>query len=87
MTTKARTASDGTTISGRATVVDGDTIDIAGARVRFNGIDAPESAQLCRNAKGKDYRCGQASAKALDGWLPIMRRNWKAGVVAASVRR
>lgn len=31
-----------------------DTIDIAGTRVRFNSIDAPESAQLCRNSKGKN---------------------------------
>ncbi|TIT01144.1 MAG: DUF4236 domain-containing protein [Mesorhizobium sp.] len=61
------------TISGRATIIDGDTIDISGTRVRFNGIDAPESAQLCRNAKGKNYRCGQSAAKALDAWLAKSR--------------
>jgi endonuclease YncB( thermonuclease family) len=70
---KAQPASDGHAISGRAAVIDGDTIDIAGTRVRFNGIDAPESAQLCRNAKGKNYRCGQAAAKALDAWLAKSR--------------
>lgn len=29
----------------RASVIDGDTIEIAGERIRFNGIDAPESWQ------------------------------------------
>ena len=33
-------------ITGRASVIDGDTIEIAGERIRFNGIDAPESSQL-----------------------------------------
>lgn len=66
-------ANDRNTISGRATIVDGDTIVIASTRVRFNGIDAPESAQLCQNAKGKNYRCGQSAAKALDDWLAKSR--------------
>lgn len=57
------------TIVGVATVVDGDTIEIHGQRIRFNGIDAPESAQLCRGGRGKKYRCGQRSAQALDAYL------------------
>jgi endonuclease YncB( thermonuclease family) len=60
-------------IEGRATVIDGDTVEIAGQRVRFNGIDAPESAQLCKDAAGKNYQCGQTSANALDGWLAKSR--------------
>jgi endonuclease YncB( thermonuclease family) len=69
----AQPSSGSKTISGRATIIDGDTIEIAGTRVRFNGIDAPEGAQLCRDAKGKDYRCGQSAAKALDAWLAKSR--------------
>ena len=57
------------TISGRASVVDGDTIDIHGERIRFHGIDAPESDQHCQDGKGQSYRYGSASANALDSFL------------------
>lgn len=60
-------------IVGRASVVDGDTIEIHGERIRFNGIDAPESNQLCRNAKDKNYRCGKVAADALAGFLAKSR--------------
>ena len=52
-------------LAGVASVIDGDTIEIHGQRIRFHGIDAPESAQLCKDAQGKDYRCGQRAALAL----------------------
>jgi endonuclease YncB( thermonuclease family) len=52
-------------LAGRASVVDGDTIELHGTRIRLFGIDAPEAAQLCRSADGKDYRCGQIAANAL----------------------
>lgn len=51
---------------GRASVVDGDTIEIRGERIRIYGIDAPESGQLCTDGRGKAYRCGQTAALALD---------------------
>jgi len=59
-------------ISGRASVVDGDTIEISGERIRLNGIDAPESWQRC-TAGGKEYRCGKEAAFALDEWLAKSR--------------
>ena len=51
-------------IAGRARVIDGDTIEIRGARIRLHGIDAPESGQSCFN-NGKRWRCGQQAALAL----------------------
>ncbi len=36
-----------TDISGHARIIDGDTIDIAGERIRLDGIDAPEMDQAC----------------------------------------
>ena len=51
-------------LSGAARVVDGDTLDVAGARVRLHGIDAPESAQRCR-ASGRSWPCGREAMRAL----------------------
>ena len=51
-------------ITGVPTVIDGDTIDIHGQRIRLHGIDAPESKQICISG-GEKYRCGQRAALAL----------------------
>lgn len=56
-------------IHGRATVIDADTIEIHGERIRIFGVDAPEGKQLCKNAAGNDYRCGQIGSIALATYL------------------
>lgn len=45
-------------LRGTARVVDGDTLDIAGERVRLLGLDAPESDQTCLTEQGAEWRCG-----------------------------
>lgn len=58
-------------IEGRALVVDGDTLEIAGRQLRLAGIDAPELDQLCSSegdvlaAGSTFYRCGDEAAAAL----------------------
>ncbi|WP_416223075.1 thermonuclease family protein [Tianweitania sp.] len=71
--TVSNPASAADPIVGRASVVDGDTIDIGTVRVRFHGIDAPESWQRCKDVGGRDYRCGSEAASALDAWLAKSR--------------
>lgn len=56
---------EGAPITGVASVIDGDTIEIHGTRIRLHGIDAPESRQECLLADRTPWRCGQQSAFAL----------------------
>jgi len=45
-------------ISGEPRIVDGDTVQIRSAKIRFAGIDAPETDQVCLDAKGEKWACG-----------------------------
>jgi endonuclease YncB( thermonuclease family) len=54
---------------GQASVVDGDTLEIHGIRIRLWGIDAPESSQLCRGEDSLQYRCGAQAANDLDAFI------------------
>jgi len=53
------------TVFGMARQVDGDTIDIAGQKIRLLDIDAPESDQLCRDDRGSEYLCGKDASDML----------------------
>ena len=52
------------TITGTASVTDGDTIEIHGQDIRLHGIDAPESGQRCYRPDGSPWRCGQKATPA-----------------------
>ena len=51
-------------LSGRARAVDGDTLEVAGQKVRLFGIDAPELDQMCDRG-GQRWACGDAAREAL----------------------
>ena len=65
-------------VSGMARVIDGDTIDIAGQRIRLHGIDTPEAKQTCQR-EGVTWLCGTAATKAL--------RNLIGGARVTCIRR
>jgi endonuclease YncB( thermonuclease family) len=52
-------------LEGTARVVDGDTLEINGQRIRLWGIDAFEHAQTCQQPAGA-YACGRAAAQAME---------------------
>ena len=45
-------------VDGTVRVIDGDTLDVGGARVRIHGIDAPEVGQMCTTRQGAEFACG-----------------------------
>ena len=51
--------------SGPARVVDGDTLEIAGVKVRLFGVDAPEARQECTTAEGRPWACGRVATERL----------------------
>jgi endonuclease YncB( thermonuclease family) len=53
------------TLDGHARVLDGDTIVVAGERVRLHGIDAPELDQSFR-CGGREMPCGAMAMAALE---------------------
>lgn len=78
LTATATAAAAGETLTGPHRLIDADTIDVAGERVRLEGIDAPERGQRCRDAAGRCYRCGKAATEAL-------RRRVGAGAIRCEV--
>jgi endonuclease YncB( thermonuclease family) len=52
-------------VTGYARVVDGDSIEVAGVRIRLDGIDAPELDQPCTDADGRTWSCGKTAADEL----------------------
>ena len=51
-------------VSGPATAIDGDSLDLTGVTIRLWGIDAPEAAQSCQRG-GEDWACGREAHSVL----------------------
>lgn len=49
---------------GNVRVVDGDTLELQGQKIRLFGIDAPELHQTCHISR-QPWACGEAARKAL----------------------
>ena len=60
-------------LKGKPRIIDGDTIEIGGTKIRLHGIDAPEAKQTCQKADGSQYRCGEMATFAL---AEIIETHW-----------
>ena len=58
-------AARGADLKGIPTVTDADTVVISGTTIRLDGIDAPESDQICLDKNGEKWSCGIAARDAL----------------------
>ncbi len=52
-------------VQGTAHVIDGDTLVVAGKRVRLFGIDAPELQQRCGRSRFGQWSCGVSAKREL----------------------
>ena len=55
----------GETMTGRPSVLDGDTLRLRGTVVGLHGIAAPGLSQTCESGTGQSVECGLIAARAL----------------------
>ena len=59
-------AAPASVIRGKATVRDGDSLEVAGRQIRLWGVDAPEARQTCRRDDRRTrWPCGREATAAL----------------------
>ncbi len=56
-------------ISGSIDVIHAHVFYISGRYVRLYGVDAPDTDQVCSNATGSSYNCGEEAASWVRGWI------------------
>jgi endonuclease YncB( thermonuclease family) len=52
-----------------ARAIDGDTIAVGSRHVRLQGIDAPETDQVCLDAQGERWTCGITAREHLSAHI------------------
>ena len=55
-------------VSGKARLVDGDSLFVDGLEIRLKHIDAPEGRQTCQRNK-RDWRCGEEATSRLRSFI------------------
>lgn len=60
---------DITTIAGRANVIDGDTLEIRGQRIRLFGVEGIADDHVCVRTDDERWRCGPRALNALEEFL------------------
>jgi endonuclease YncB( thermonuclease family) len=61
-------------LNGPIRVIDGDTFEVSGIKIRLHAIDAPESDQMCQTEQGADWACG--------GWVTRAVSDRYSGAIA-----
>lgn len=56
-------------ISGQIDVISANIFYIKGRYVRLYGVDAPDTDQICSDAKGSSYNCGTEAASWVRSWI------------------
>lgn len=57
-TMSAAVVPENESFGGVVRIIDGDTLDVGGTRVRLHAIDAPEADQTCETPANKRWACG-----------------------------
>jgi len=56
-------------ISGSVSVIHAHLFYIGGRYVRLYGVDAPDNDQICSDATGRSYNCGEEAVSWIRGWI------------------
>jgi endonuclease YncB( thermonuclease family) len=72
-------------VRGVPQIVDADTIYIGQTKIRFSGIDAPETDQVCLDAAGKTWTCGIEARERLRAFSE--NREWSCELTGTDIYR
>ena len=68
--------------TGVPRIVDGDTVQFGDVKLRIEGIDAPQTDQLCLDKAGARWNCGVTAREQLKELAA--KKSWKCDVVRMS---